>query len=182
MLTRRQLLPTLVFGIVMLTAGCARGPTPFADIIATNPAEYDNYLFKLTYMGPQARVLKTMVFGSATPRSSTLFTSYRRQGYRYPNDDRPDVIDFPMSGTEVGAVIMAMSSDPILTDNSDQPTPVLSLMIMRDVGTPDEKVFETLVQFPNANRLVEYIIGDNLDASNALGIKYIQYWSKNVGG
>ncbi len=182
MLTRPQLLPTLVLGIAMLTAGCARGPASFADIIAANPADYDSYLFKLTYMGPQDRVLKTVVFGSATPRNAALFTPYRRAGYRYANDDRSDVIDFAMNGSEVSAVVTAMSGDAVFTNNAARPTPVLSLMIMRDAGGRDEKVFETLVQFPDANRLVKDIIGGNLDAGNALGAKYIRYWSKNVGG
>lgn len=188
MLTRRHLLPALLGVLSVLTVGCAPtgiGPTQtvtFSAIVAADPADYGNYLFKLTYMGPQSRILKTMVFGSATPRSVTRFLPYRRPGHPYVNDDRSDIVDFGMSAAEVGAIVGAMSSDAVFTDNSDRPTPVLSLMIMRDVGGPDEKVFETLVEFADANRLVRGIIGRNLDLGNTDGAKYIRYWSKNVGG
>lgn len=185
MLTRRKLFALLALSTALplsVSAQQLRRRGPFSSVIAGAFGGYRNYLFKLTYMGPQTVIMRTTVFGSATLRSAAPFAPYRRPGYRYANDDKATTIDFAMTPKEVQAVIKALSGDKVFTDPRDREGPILSFMIMRDAGGPREAVFETLVEFPHANRLVGDLIARILDNGNALGVKYVRYWSKNVGG
>ena len=194
-MSSRDRAPLLLAGLLLCVTACVgaessgRGATPavgsvtpFSSIVSGNPADYKHYLFKLTYMGPESKGVKTAVFGSASVVSPAVFAPYRRAGYRYENDDQGEFVKFSVSASNVNAIIDSLSHDPVLTDPRDRPTPVLSLMIMRDVGGPDEQVFESLVQFPDAARLVRDVIGSHLDPANVEGAKIIRYWLKNVGG
>src|SRR5688572_18986156 len=95
--------------LALAAVGCPRrrttppptgGIVPFQQVVAAQPADYGNYLFKLTYMGPQSKPMKTLVFGSAATRSPAPFAQFRRQGYRYDNDDS-EFVEFAASGAEI---------------------------------------------------------------------------------
>ena len=180
---------TLTFLLLALTAvlsqcnGCPpTGPTPFSDIVADNSQAYENYMMKLSYLGLQLDFVSTMVFGSADTLSVTPFTPFRRSSVEYINDDLDEIITFSTTGAEMEAIVTALQGDATLTNPNDNPDALLSFMIMRDVGGPNETVFETLVGIGDSGRLLNSFIIPNLAPGNALGLELCQFWSKNVGG
>lgn len=176
------LLALVALGLASCPNSCPpAGPTPFADIVAANPAEYGNYLMKLTFMGPQTAPVTTVVFGSASPLDVNVFRPYRRATLDYQNDEL-DFARFEASAAEVERIVKAIEPDGTFTDPQERPDPIYSFMIMRDVGGPNETVFETLVVDPDSPRLLTDFIRPNLDPSNAHGLELTLFFLKNVGG
>ena len=187
-MTNNTFLKGITFILFLVTLsivdGCRQGgrTTRFSDVVATDLAPYDNYLIKLKFMGPQTAQVITLVFGSSDSLDITRFQPYQRPNYNYQNDALGDFAAFSASSREMEAIIKALDGTQVYQDAGDKSLPVLSMMIMCDVGQPKETVFETLTEYGDAAPLLRDYIIPNLDPANNRGRELCQFWLKNVGG
>ena len=169
--------------LAALLLGCAGTHTHAAtatslkDFTGKEPGDYTAYVFTLTYLGPQTKTIKTLIFGSAAHDGTGLASV---QGADSPTNACPRVLNFGLRASEVQRIVQALPA--VLTGSGDEhQPPILSLTIVRDFGRSSERTFKVLLGV-GAAPLALKSIAAQLDESNREGATYMRYWTKNVGG
>ena len=168
----------LILGLVIteLPGFCQKGTkpiSPFSDFISPNVNDYATYQFKITYLGPQLKVVPTLAFYDPvhTTWDISKFVPYERNEIDYGND-YIHIQLFSITPQEMKTFVLKIAMYPELTDTSSIPDPYISFMILRDPGTAQEKAFEGLMTKEETQELL-YLLHESLDWSNTDGISLV---------
>jgi hypothetical protein len=163
MVSRRCFLSLFVVLLICVQPASAEAEGPktqvnFADIIATNAAEYATYQVKFTYTGKQSKTTPSLLLtGSGRSTNAAEFIPYRSAEVHYGNDD-VRILALSVSGTTIQKLIGGLAERPQLQTRAKISDPVISLMIERGLP-PNERVFEHLATDIEASELMNLLQG-----------------------
>ncbi len=131
------------FVLTLISTSVLFVPTPslaqplneFPEIWSPDPAAYDMYQLKFTFLGSQKKTISTLaVVGPGRPFDLGAFGPWQ-VGYRYSNDSFiGETLVVP--GPEWQLFMDAINMDPVLQDTARIPDPNCSLMIQTDLMGP----------------------------------------------
>lgn len=173
---------SIVVGSVFAARGGRVETVSFERVVPAAAAGAGDCLIKLTWLGPQSKPLRSLIFGTYETKSAAMFAPYRRADVSYENDEMVSPADFSVTRDEMLAIFRALRRERGLVRGEDPPDPMISMMILCGAGTPAPRVFETLVGYDKAGYLLDEIIYANLDPEHHEARRITRFWSKNVGG
>jgi hypothetical protein len=142
-------------------------PTMVGDFANLPARQLTHVQVKLTYTGPQKKVLPTVVFGSyQTLPAMAAFVPFRTPGVPYDNDEVERIDHFSTALSELKSMLLAANTLPPVQSGS-RTGDTLSLMVVDTAAGHFYKGTEVILDRAAAKALVSLLAG-SADPGNGM--------------